>query len=47
MPDAAAILRDYLNDIRRVRGTGQAVPETSYYGKMEAQFTAVGDTLKP
>jgi hypothetical protein len=47
MPDAATILRDYLNDIRRIRGTGQAVPETSYYGKMEALFTAVGDTLKP
>ena len=47
MPDAVAILRDYLNDIRRIKGTGQAVPETSYYGKMEALFTAVGDTLKP
>lgn len=47
MPDAGTILRDYLNDIRRIRGTGQAVPETSYYGKMEALFTAIGDTLKP
>lgn len=47
MSETSTILRDYLNDIRRIRGTGQAVPETSYYGKMEALFTAIGDMLKP
>lgn len=46
MPDAKTILRDYLNDILRIRGTGQAVPETSYYGAMEKLFNAIGQELE-
>lgn len=45
MPDAATILRDYLDSLYRIRRTGQAVPETSYYGAMETLFNAIGQAL--
>lgn len=47
MSDAATILRDYLNAVRQIKRTNQAVAETSYYGAMEALFNAVGASLKP
>ncbi|MCB9449787.1 MAG: N-6 DNA methylase [Anaerolineaceae bacterium] len=46
MSDAATILHDYLTDLRRIRKTGQAVPETSYYGAMETLFNTVGQGLE-
>lgn len=45
MPDASTILRDYLDNLYRIKRTGQAVPETSYYGAMETLFNAIGQTL--
>ncbi len=45
MPDAVAILRDYLDNLYRIRRTGQAVPETSYYGAMETLFNTIGQAL--
>lgn len=45
MPDAATILRDYLDNLHRIRRTGQAVPEISYYGAMETLFNAIGQAL--
>ncbi len=45
MPDTATILRDYLDNLYRIRRTGQAVPETSYYGAMETLFNAIGQAL--
>ena len=46
MSDAATILHDYLIDLRRISKTGQAVPETSYYGAMETLFNTVGQGLE-
>jgi len=44
---AAALLTDYLNDLKAVRATGAGVPETSYYAALSNLFNAVGKTLKP
>ncbi|GAB4902648.1 type ISP restriction/modification enzyme [Mycobacterium avium] len=40
-------LRSYLKDLRAIHGTGEAVPETSYYGRLEALINDVGASLTP
>jgi len=37
----------YLQNMRQIRSTGAAVPETSYYGALEAILNEIGKTLKP
>ena len=37
----------YLRDLRDIRSTGAAVPETSYYGCLERLLNEVGKTLRP
>ncbi len=41
------ILEEYLSDLKAVRATGAAVPETSYYPALSNLFNAVGSSLKP
>jgi len=33
--------------LRDIRSSGEAVPETSYYGALEGLLNAIGKTLKP
>ena len=40
-------LEDYLRNLRDIRRSGSAVPETSYYPALAALLDAVGSTLKP
>jgi hypothetical protein len=40
-------LEDYLRELRDLRRSGSAVPETTYYPALAALFDAVGATLKP
>lgn len=40
-------LEDYLRELRDIRRSGSAVPETSYYPALAALLDAVGSTLKP
>ncbi len=40
-------LEDYLRELRDIRRSGSAVPETSYYPALAALLDAVGATLKP
>jgi hypothetical protein len=40
-------LEDYLRELRDIRRSGSAVPETSYYPALIALLDAVGATLKP
>ncbi len=40
-------LEDYLRELRDIRRTGSAVPETSYYPPLRDLMNAVGATLKP
>jgi hypothetical protein len=40
-------LEDYLVELRDIRRSGSAVPETSYYPPLAALLDAVGATLKP
>jgi hypothetical protein len=40
-------LEDYLRELRDIRRSGSAVPETSYYPPLAALFNAVGSTLRP
>jgi hypothetical protein len=40
-------LEDYLRELRDIRRSGSAVPETSYYPALAALLDAVGTTLKP
>src|SRR5579863_5576554 len=40
-------LEDYLRELRDIRRTGSAVPETSYYAALAALLDAAGATLKP
>jgi hypothetical protein len=40
-------LEAYLGQLRDIRRSGSAVPETSYYPALAALFDAVGATLKP
>lgn len=34
-------------ELREIRSSGEAVPETSYYGTLEKLFNQIGTTLKP
>ena len=51
MPTTAAklttIVEDYLADLRRIRASGGATGERSYYPPLNNLLTAVGATLKP
>ena len=51
MPAAAAkltsIVEDYFEDLRRIRASGGATGERSYYPPLNNLFDAVGKTLKP
>ncbi len=40
-------VEDYLTDLRRIRASGGATGELSYYGSLEKLLNAVGGTLKP
>ncbi|MGW3772828.1 type ISP restriction/modification enzyme [Actinomadura verrucosospora] len=42
-----AFLRDYIEGIRSIQSTGEAVKETSYYGQLERLLNEVGATLAP
>ncbi|MEU2282889.1 type ISP restriction/modification enzyme [Streptomyces sp. NPDC013178] len=42
-----AILRRYLERLQTIHATGEAVPETSYYGQLESLLNEVGGTLTP
>lgn len=44
---SAQILEQYLTDLKAIRATGSAVPETSYYPALCNLFNAVGNDLKP
>src|SRR6266496_897297 len=37
----------YLRELREIRSSGEAVPETSYYGALATLFNQVGKSLKP
>jgi hypothetical protein len=37
----------YIQDLREIRSSGEAVPETSYYGALANLFNEVGKSLKP
>ncbi|HAZ63548.1 MAG TPA: DNA methyltransferase [Armatimonadetes bacterium] len=41
------LLEQYLTSLLQIRGTGAAVPETSYYGALEVLLDGVGAQLKP
>ena len=51
MPATAAklttIVEAYLDDLRRIRASGGATGELSYYPSLNNLFDAVGATLKP
>ncbi|MCX4609473.1 type ISP restriction/modification enzyme [Streptomyces mirabilis] len=40
-------LRTYLERLQAIHATGEAVPETSYYGQLEGLLNEVGKTLAP
>jgi len=44
MPDP---VETYIRDLRDIRRSGAAVPETSYYGALAALLNDIGKTLKP
>jgi hypothetical protein len=46
MPTMAA-LRTYLQGLRAIHSTGEAVKETSYYGQLEGLLNQVGKSLSP
>jgi len=37
----------YLTELREIRSTGGAGPETSYYGSLERLLNEIGKTLNP
>lgn len=41
------ILETYLRELRDIRSTGAAVPETSYYAPLANLFNEIGQTLQP
>ena len=47
MSDAQTIVRKYLNAVRRIHSTSEAVAETSYYGSLETFFNEIGESLDP
>ena len=42
-----SIVADYLRNLREIHRSGQAVPETSYYGTLETLLNELGKGLKP
>jgi hypothetical protein len=40
-------LETYIRELREIRPSGEAVPETSYYGALATLFNEVGKSLKP
>jgi hypothetical protein len=40
-------LETYIRELREIRSSGEAVPETSYYGALAALLNEVGKSLKP
>lgn len=44
---AVAVLRTYLEGLRAIHLTGEAVAETSYYGQLERLLNEVGKPLSP
>lgn len=40
-------LETYIRELREIRSSGEAVPETSYYGALANLFNEVGKSLKP
>ena len=44
---AVALLRSYLEGLRAIHRTGEAVAETSYYGQLERLLNEVGRDLSP
>lgn len=40
-------LETYLNELRKIRSSGEAVAETSYYGALETLLNEIGKNLKP
>jgi hypothetical protein len=44
---AVAVLRTYLEGLRAIRLTGEAVAETSYYGQLERLLNEAGNALSP
>jgi hypothetical protein len=40
-------LETYLRDLREIRATGAAAPETSYYGALGRLLDEVGKGLRP
>ena len=47
MTRPTAAVEDYLTDLHRIRASGGATGERSYYGPLENLLNAVGGTLKP
>ena len=51
MPTSAAkltsIVEDYLSDLRRIKASGGATDERSYYSPLTNLLNAVGATLRP
>ncbi len=46
-PKLAAAVEDYLGDLRRIRASGGATGERSYYTPLDNLLAAVGATLRP
>ena len=46
-PKLTAAVEDYLGDLRRIRASGGATGERSYYPPLNNLLAAVGATLKP
>ena len=46
-PKLTAAVEDYLGDLRRIRASGGATGERSYYPPLNNNLAAVGSTLKP
>ncbi len=47
MPVAPSAAEQYLADLRAIRNTGSATPETSFYPAVEKLFNAAGQALTP
>jgi hypothetical protein len=47
MPATVQAIRTYLDEVARLRGTGQAVAETSYYPAVHQLLSDIGANLTP
>jgi Type ISP C-terminal specificity domain/N-6 DNA Methylase len=47
MPTPAQVIRTYLDEVSRLRRTGQAVAETSYYPAVHELLSGIGGSLSP